>query len=240
MKSAVARYWDRVGASYNDVWKGDARELMSRKEIGFMTKYLGKIKPKKAIDIGFGTGRILEMYRQNLPKGAEIYGVDISPKMVGLCRRRYKNEPKIKLLKTSNAVLIGDTLSGEFNFITVIRVLKYNRNWKEILNKLCQKLSNDGVIIFTMPNRFSINRFAQTNYPIERSDTSEIRKLVADIGLEILEIRGFSWVPDYFYDTFFKNSWWYVRLLGKIEDLCSDISGGRLFSRILFIACQKK
>lgn len=240
MKNLAVHYWEKIGDSYNSVWKGDAREMMSKKEMGFITKYLNKIKPKKVLDIGFGTGRILETHCQSLQKGAEIYGVDISPKMVELCRRRFKNEKRIKLLKAGNIDLVLNGFSGKFDFITAIRVIKYNRNWREILNDLYKKLAPGGILIFTMPNRFSINRWAKTTFPIERSTEGELSKLLNKIGFEILEITGFSRLPDIFYDLRLKNNMYYVSLLDKVEKILGLIFGMTLFNRGLFLATKKK
>lgn len=46
-----------------------------------------------------------------------------------------------------------------FDFISAVRVLKYNKNWQEIIGKIINHLHNEGIFVFTMPNKNSLLRF---------------------------------------------------------------------------------
>lgn len=55
-------------------------------EKGSLEKLLGNLKGKRVLDIGCGTGRIIQMLRE---KGAEIVALDISEEMVNTVRRKF-------------------------------------------------------------------------------------------------------------------------------------------------------
>ena len=141
-----------------------------------------------------------------------------------------------------------EIISYNFNFdmVSAIRVFKYNENWKQIFIKISKNLSSNGVIIFTIPNRYSVNRFSnlassflnpENNYLIYRSTLNEICKFVKDSGFEVLKISSFSKIPDYFYD-FSKNNY-YSNFILCLEYLLNLFLGKVLFGKELFISVQK-
>ncbi|NIA02474.1 MAG: methyltransferase domain-containing protein [Nitrospirae bacterium] len=57
-------------------------------ERGSLEKLLGDLKGKRVLDIGCGTGRIIQMLREH---GAEIVAFDISEEMLGIVNRKFPN-----------------------------------------------------------------------------------------------------------------------------------------------------
>jgi len=55
-------------------------------EKGSLEKLLGNLKGKRVLDIGCGTGRIIQMLKE---KGAEIVALDISEEMINVVRRKF-------------------------------------------------------------------------------------------------------------------------------------------------------
>ena len=230
-------YWNNLNINYSKMWEGRAQQEMSKREMSFINYFLEKSSPKKILDIGVGTGRILENYIRNSPPNSEIYGVDISDKMVKICQDKFKNEKGIRAIKVCDVSQKQISFDDDFDFITAIRVLKYNKNWPEILQKIYYQLNKNGIFIFTMLNNNSINRFFKSGIPIYRTTKKELKSIFKKIGYDILEIRSFTKVPDFFYK--FSNNLLYVKLLILAEGLLEKILGNTFLGRILFVAVKK-
>jgi SAM-dependent methyltransferase len=233
-------FWEKVGGSYEGNWINPAKQKLSAKELGWIEKQLqglGKINIR-ILDIGVGSGRLIRTYGEYLDTHngdhSQIHGIDISQLMIDHCR---KEVPEAKL-ERCNIASEFIPFEGLFDFISAIRVLKYNESWRDILAKLSDKTAKNGILAFTMLNSNSADRYALYPVPIHKTNHKEIRQILENLGLEVLEIRGFSRIPDIFYNTLgrFRVGAW---LIWKIEGLLENLFGTRLLTRILFIACRK-
>ena len=76
----------------------------------FMMKKAGDLRSKKCLDIGTGTGEIAFHLSENAGKDGEVYGVDITPKMLEYAESKMKTRglPKPVIFE------IGDALSLRF------------------------------------------------------------------------------------------------------------------------------
>jgi ubiquinone/menaquinone biosynthesis C-methylase UbiE len=75
--------------------------------------------PRRVVDVGCGTGRLLEILLPRLP-AAELVGVDPSPGMLAMARARFAAEPRVRLeigsadrlpLESGSADVVTTTLS---------------------------------------------------------------------------------------------------------------------------------
>lgn len=237
MNNQNKKHWDALNIKYSNVWISKAKKNMSSREMSFISSYLIKFMPKRILDMGVGNGRVLNNLIENSSNNVDIFGIDISEKMVEICKNRFKNENKVKDIRICNISSEAICFDDNFDFITAIRVLKYNQNWWEILEKLYNRLNNNGVFIFTMLNNNSINRFSKYDIPLYRTDKKELRSVLQNIGFEILDIKSFTKIPDYFYDL--SNNTAYVSLLILFEKFLEKILGQTFLGRILFICVQK-
>jgi demethylmenaquinone methyltransferase/2-methoxy-6-polyprenyl-1,4-benzoquinol methylase len=98
-------------ASYYD----EMNDLMSMGMIKgwhrFMMKKAGDLRSKKCLDIGTGTGEIAFLLSQNAGKEGEVYGVDLTPKMLEYA------EIKMKEMDLPRPVVfeVGDALSLRYD-----------------------------------------------------------------------------------------------------------------------------
>lgn len=232
------QHWDSLSRHYDvQTWMSAAKQQMATKEINFVKKFLQVNSSKKILDIGVGNGRILSALVKNSVNQAKISGIDISFEMIKFCRERFNGEFKIASLDTADISDNNFSFDTKNDFITAIRVLKYNKNWRDIIEKIAKTaLVDGGVFIFTMPNKNSVNRFAKYKIPFYRTTKKEIISICKKNNLKILEIRTLTRVPDVFYE-FSENSI-YVRLLLSIESLSDHILGKSFLGRILFVAVQ--
>jgi 2-polyprenyl-3-methyl-5-hydroxy-6-metoxy-1,4-benzoquinol methylase len=243
MKSSINKtYWNQYGKDYSRVWESKAKSELLSKELNFITSYLKSIKAITILDIGVGNGRILTRLNKESEKNAQIYGIDISDEMVRICKDLFKDKKKIKQIKVCDVSREDISINTTFDFVTTIRVLKYNKNWREIIKKIYKKLNKRGVFIFTMPNIKSVSRlhkdkFSNGELEIQYTDIQELYQVLQSIGFQVLEIRSLSRIPNFFYDL--HNSDSYVKTILGIESLLDKTLGTTNFGRELFIACQK-
>lgn len=233
------KYWDGVGEDYEIQWSNLAWQQMSDREMEFVKKYLNKYKPKKLLDFGIGTGRIIDYLINNSSKNASIAGFDVSEKMVYFCRDKFRKVRKVKKLAVCD-ISKEKIDSDKVDFITAIRMLKYNKNWYLIVKDIYNTLNHNGIAIITMPNNNSINRFVHHTIPVYRSTAQELRNVCKAVGFEVLEIRSVSKIPDVFYGNKFKNNKLYVKVLIVMERLLEFILGKVILGRCLFVAARKK
>jgi len=235
-------YWNDWGINYSQVWQNKAKQVLSNKELNFINKYINLQSPQKILDIGVGNGRILENIIANSKEGAEIYGVDISENMINICRQKFKEEVTVKRLEVCDVSQKDICFDDKFDLITVIRVLKYNRNWVEILDRIYKKLNKGGTCIFSMPNNHSIaglkkDIFSQNKIAINYTNKKQLNTILSSMKYKSFEAVGFSKIPNIFYD--FSNNNIYVTLLLWGEKFLEKIFGKSLFARYLFIICKK-
>lgn len=230
-------HWDELASNYSKVWKGYGKNEMNKREMSFIVKYLKKSNQNLLLDLGIGNGRILEILLENTKKNSEIFGLDISSKMVAICKEKFKNIQKIKELKTCDIANETVPFDKNFDFITAIRVLKYNENWREIIKKIYKVLNHNGIFVFTMLNNRSINKFFRYTIPLYRTNIKELSKVLVESGFETLEIRSFTKLPDLFYNNSKNN--FSAELVIFFEKLLEVIFGKTFLGRILFIAVKK-
>jgi len=235
-------YWDNWGAKYSQVWENKAKQELSKKELSFINKYVNIKKPIKILDLGVGNGRILENMLENAERDSEIFGLDVSDKMVNICREKFKNETTIKHIEVCDISQTDICFDNNFDFVTAIRVLKYNKNWIKIIERVYNKLNSGGVFIFSMPNIRSVaalkkDTFTEGKIEINYTDKKQVENILRKIGYQSCKIVGFSKIPNVFYD--FSNNDFYVKLLLWSENFLEIIFGKSFLARYFFIICKK-
>lgn len=233
-------YWNKVGGNYQDSWKGLAKQAMSDRELEIISNYLKRTSSKNIFDIGIGNGRILNLLIKDSLKNARISGIDISEGMIKYCQKIFTGNKKISKLSVCNISKEPINFKNKFDFVTAVRVLKYNRNWPTIIKKVSNKLNKNGVFVFTMPNYNSINRFVRHTIPVFRTTVSEIKKIITQNSLQLIEIRSITKIPDVFYNSQFRNNKLYVKFLILMEKTLELLLGKVFLGRMLFIVCRKK
>ncbi|MDD4353349.1 MAG: class I SAM-dependent methyltransferase [Candidatus Nanoarchaeia archaeon] len=233
--------WNEIGENYNKNWEREPEKRLSKLELNFIILQLKEKNPKKILDMGCGTGRILHCLFKNSKANAKIYGLDYAQKMVDFCKRSfYPTGTRSKIKAIFQCDFSNEELPKNltFDFISAIRVLKYNKNWREIIPKIKNTLNPDGVFVFTMPNKVSASFFS--NYGIQDCLTtrSEVKKLLIDQGLLLENTCSFSRLPRTFY-TFFNGSITYAKLILFIEKILGIFLGKTLFGKELFFVTRK-
>jgi ubiquinone/menaquinone biosynthesis C-methylase UbiE len=235
MRNNSVSYWNKKGKKYQKVWASTAKKFLSRKELNFIKQIIKKHRPSNILDFGVGNGRILECLVK-VTNNSHIYGVDFSQTMIDLCKQRFKNIQTIRALYVMDVLRQRFPVKIKFDLITAIRVLKYNKNWKKILIQLIRYLSSNGMIIFTMPNRYSLERFNKFSINYYYSDYKEIAAILQKYKMRVLVIKTFSVLPSLLYNK--TSNILFSKILICLDDvLCTLI--GNYVGRILFFCAYK-
>lgn len=241
MKTSITKlYWNKIGDNYQGSWKGLAKQAMSDRELEIISNYLKLTAPENILDIGVGNGRILNILINDSSKNSKIFGIDISEEMIEYCQKIFKKNKKISKLSICNISKEPLIFKNKFDFVTAVRILKYNKNWRIIIKRVSKILNKNGVFVFTMPNYNSINRFVKHTIPVFRTTVSEIKKILIQNDLKLIKIRSITKIPDFFYNNQLKDNKFYVKFLISIEKLLELLLGKVFLGRMLFIICQKK
>jgi 2-polyprenyl-3-methyl-5-hydroxy-6-metoxy-1,4-benzoquinol methylase len=212
-----------------DLYTTDTAALFDGKAVGWSSKYKSALQDRlkiftkfvlrflpygsRVLDFGSGSGVFLE----HLSKaGYTCVGIDISAAMVSQARLLMKQ-------KGCNVQIINGTLEdlndnfGKFDGILCSSVLEYIADLELTLTQFWQLLSNNGIILMSMPNPESLIRRFETlqkfilrflPYKIlhpkiksfkkylflskNRPSRKKILALTAKLGYEVIEIQAFS------------------------------------------------
>ncbi len=236
MENQNKKHWDEMGETYGNVWKNKSKQYMHSREMTFINNFLNKKEVRRGLDIGVGSGRILENYLAN-SEVAELYGIDISDEMVKFCKEKFKENNRIQKMAVCDFSKENIPFEVKFDFISAIRVLKYNKNWKEMVKKITDILNDGGVAVFTMPNKYSLNIFGTYSIPYYRTSKKELANLCKQSGLKILDLQSFTRIPDVIYN--FSNNKLYSDCVVLMEKALSLLFGKVFFGRMFFIAVKK-
>jgi ubiquinone/menaquinone biosynthesis C-methylase UbiE len=77
--------YDRIAKKYHEI--AGSHFFNAYLEVPATTAVVGNVRGKKVLDLGCGTGRHAAVLKR---KGARVWGIDISPKMVGIARSEVK------------------------------------------------------------------------------------------------------------------------------------------------------
>jgi 2-polyprenyl-3-methyl-5-hydroxy-6-metoxy-1,4-benzoquinol methylase len=232
------QHWNRLGAAYSENWRYPAKRTMSDLELGFVDRQVPRRPALAVMDVGVGNGRIVEQLLAR-DEVAELYGLDVAPQMIEVCRSKVGANPKVRGLHVCDVSTDPIPVTRELDLVTCIRVLKYSGDWANLVVKLAGTLAPGGTLVFTMPNRHSLTRLSRA-YAVEYHLTSvaELRGVVASASCEILEVSGFCKLPDLAYRAASKPT--AARALLGLERALDAATGTTRLARELFVSVRRR
>jgi SAM-dependent methyltransferase len=231
----MVELWNETGASYDNRWQSTASKALSAMELDYIHRYCERSPGGTVLDIGVGTGRILEcLVKQD--NTDNVYGIDLSEEMARHCRNGVKSG-KLKEIEVLDVSVEDIPFDVQFDFMTAVRVLPYCENWEEVLSRVIARLKPGGILVFSMPNRRSINRFTPCPVPIEWATRGQIEQLALNNGVELLAIESLTRLPDVFYHV--ARGGFSAKALLAVEGWLRKILGKTLLGRFLFVAVRK-
>jgi SAM-dependent methyltransferase len=169
-------------------------------------------RPIRLLDFACGTGRVTSFMEQFV---ADIVGVDISPAMVDVARK--------KTIKTK--FVVGDILCDysllqpPYDVIITFRFLLNAEDdiRRKVLYRLRELIAIDGLLILNVHGNLNSVRHpviiwkrwrqsrGKINYNMDimlnEMSSSETKQLLSETGFEIIEQRGFGILPGLLYRT---------------------------------------
>jgi SAM-dependent methyltransferase len=237
MNDRNRRHWESVGAAYTAEWDPPARSRLGERELEFILAGLRASPGRTALDVGTGSGRILD----GLLRGTEdtvFAGVDLADAMVEATRRRFAGEPRVRELRVCDVSREPLPFAGRFDFVSAIRMLKYNENWRDMVAKLVAALEPGGVIVFSMANARSLNVISRP-YAVEGPEATrgDIRGLCARLGLDVLQTAGFIKLPHFLYTRARRPH--AARAVLAADGVLERLLGGPPLAREIFVAARR-
>jgi SAM-dependent methyltransferase len=145
-RSETLAFWNRVARDW-DVQvgeEGDANRILNSDPV--LWRFAGEVAGRKVLDAGCGTGYLS---RKLSTRGAHVIGVDFSPEMIGIARRK---APDIDFRIDSCSVL-ATVDSGSIELIVANYVLMDTPDLGETMKAFGRVLRAGGhaVVIFSHP-----------------------------------------------------------------------------------------
>ena len=206
------------------------REQLALKQI--LRTYYGK-RPINYLDFACGTGRILRFLKKYVNNST---GVDVSESMLNVCRRKLPEDEIIQADITRNDVLGEKT----FNLITAFRFFPNAQDTlrMEVIQALARYLTPNGLLVFNNHRNksstlFTLGRMLKSDIPT--MSNADIDRLVASVGLEIVEVFSMGVLPGYDNHPMFLPSF-----IHKSADWVADACGvGRTLCQNIIYVCRK-
>ena len=148
IKQNIKQSFDKGAKSYEN--NCDIQRLICHQLVNFFLERKEKItscKGSKGLDLGAGSG-ILSIELLRFIKFEKLHLIDFSDKMLELAKK------KIKQNFVTYEVTDFETLNEieEFNFIFSNMSFHWSKNFNELLKKLLEKISNNTLLFFSIPN----------------------------------------------------------------------------------------
>ncbi len=156
MESNDAISWHSQLAEEFDLYYNYSCEFIERYEI--WTKLIDAYSniDNCVLDIGCGTG-IFSFYAAR--KNGMVIGIDASDEMIAVCtkKKRLSNLNNILFIK-ADIMSLKRIIEDKVGLILCSSVLEYVDNFNSSMEMLCSLLNDNGILIFSLPNRSSLYR----------------------------------------------------------------------------------
>ncbi|MGD9140901.1 MAG: class I SAM-dependent methyltransferase [bacterium] len=114
----------------------------------------------RVLDAGCGSGRYVEWL---VERGAEVVGVDVSPKMLRQARNRVGKRAELHLADLGRPLTFLKDRS--FDLVLAPLVLDYVEDWAPLLSEFNRVLKGFGILVFSCGHPFSaLERHPDANY----------------------------------------------------------------------------
>ncbi|MFC1696826.1 class I SAM-dependent methyltransferase [Nanoarchaeota archaeon] len=136
--------YDTFGDKYHHFRKTVPNFFNSKIEIPATLSFIDKVKGKKIIDLGCGSGIYADLL---IKKGAKVFGIDISKKLIEIAKQEV---PKGKF-KVANFEKLPYK-KHTFDIAISALALHYVKDWNKVFKEVNRVLKKGGIFIFSTGN----------------------------------------------------------------------------------------
>lgn len=136
----AVRFWDRCAERYAK--SPVANEALYRKKLEVTQQYLKA--DMHVLEFGCGTGSTAT---EHAPFVKQYEAIDISPKMIDICKRKLTDQTKVNL--HFNCMAFESFLSDDcaYDVILAMSILQMVKEPEEIINKVFRLLKSGGIFV---------------------------------------------------------------------------------------------
>ncbi|HEX6072449.1 MAG TPA: bifunctional 2-polyprenyl-6-hydroxyphenol methylase/3-demethylubiquinol 3-O-methyltransferase UbiG [Sphingomicrobium sp.] len=159
------------------------------------------LEGRTALDVGCGAGLLAEPLAR---LGAKVTAIDAAPELIAVA---HDHASAMRLDIDYRAAAVEE-LGGRFDLVTSMEVIEHVADPAAFLKALAKRLSPDGLLILSTPNRTSLSRLMMITlgeglgripkgtHDFDKFINPERMKLLlADAGLKCLDVEGIAWSP---------------------------------------------
>jgi 2-polyprenyl-6-hydroxyphenyl methylase/3-demethylubiquinone-9 3-methyltransferase len=198
-------WWDPKGSSamlhrLNPVRLRYLRDRVDR-HWGLDETGLKPLAGRRAADVGCGAGLLAEPLAR---LGAEVTGIDAAPENVTAARGHALGQG----LEIDYRVGGAEALDGRYDLVVSLEVIEHVTDPAGFIAALAAAVADGGLLILSTPNRTAWSRLIMIGLgegagriPRGTHDwdkfisPDELKTLVTDAGLEVVDTTGISWTP---------------------------------------------
>jgi len=156
---------------------------------------------KSALDVGCGAGLLAEPLAR---LGAEVTGIDAAPEVIAVAQGH------AQAMGLDIAYRVGgiEQLGGAFDLVTCMEVIEHVADPAAFVRALSARLAPGGLLVMSTPNATAwsrlmmitvaegLGRVPRGTHDFEKFIAPErLKALLADAGLECLDVEGIAWSP---------------------------------------------
>jgi len=156
---------------------------------------------RRAADVGCGAGLLAEPLAR---LGAAVTGIDAAPENIAAAREHALGQG----LEIDYRVGGVEALDGRYDLVTSLEVVEHVADPAAFVSSLAAAVAEGGLLILSTPNRTAWSRLIMIGLGegmggIPRGthdwgkfiNPDELKAMVADAGLEVIDTEGISWTP---------------------------------------------
>jgi ubiquinone/menaquinone biosynthesis C-methylase UbiE len=190
----VVSHYQRLAPAYDTRW-----DRYSRNSLGKLIERLPLRGDERLLDIACGTGRLAALLRQKHAH-IDITGIDISPDMIDVARRRLPEDPQTRWHHgTLDSVNLA---AGSFDVVTCNNAFHLFPEQQDSLERMAQLARPGGLVAIVdwcreYPQIAALQHIARLGYGQRRRilNRSELGAMLADADLEVTWSERFAATP---------------------------------------------
>lgn len=156
---------------------------------------------KSALDVGCGAGLLAEPLAR---LGAKVTAIDAAPELIAAAKAHAEGSG----LAIDYRAMAVEDLDGTYDLVTSMEVIEHVADPQAFVDALAARLAPGGLLIMSTPNRTAWSKLltitlAEGFGAIPKGthdydkfiDPDQMRGLLADAGLEVVDVEGIAMTP---------------------------------------------